>query len=168
MIQADFSNCPVCKTKFRRSRAWKIYCSPKCAKKAKRARDGASVISSVIPVLSTAPTISRAQSGARCAQNDGQQGKKCPPKRGDVARFESLLVRGMNGRKWGLHPGRVTAEMLEAEGIEKAPLLSVMKAMCADCRSPEDVIVCGKPACPIWPYRDGTSPWKRDGALQSS
>ena len=98
VMQADFASCPVCKTKFRRSRAWKIYCSPKCAKKAKRAR--ASVISSVISVPSTSPTISGAQSTARYAQNEGHTGKKCLPKEGDVARYESLLFvarAGANG-----------------------------------------------------------------------
>ena len=53
--------------------------------------------------------------------------------------------------------------MLEAEGIKKMPLLSVMRAMCIDCRPPDEVLVCARPACPLWPYRDGTSPWKRDG-----
>ena len=61
----------------------------------------------------------------------------------------------------GRNPGLVTAEMLEAEGIKKLPLLQVMKAMCADCRPPEEVLVCARPYCPLWPYRDGSSPWKR-------
>jgi hypothetical protein len=79
-------------------------------------------------------------------------------------RYESLLVRGPNGRKWGLNPRLVTAEMLEAEGIKKTPLLAVMRAMCLDCRPPEEVAICARPYCPLWPYRDGTSPWKQANA----
>ena len=114
----------------------------------------------------------RGQNGHGQAQNDGQTDKKCLPIEGVVPpkkeRFESLLVRGPNGRKWGLNPKRVTAEMLEAEGIKKTPLLAVLKAMCHDCRPPEEVLVCARPYCPLWPYRDGTSPWKRDGAQRRS
>ena len=159
--QVEYRACPVCKISFRLSRSWKVYCSPKCAKKAKRERD-ASGISSVIPVPSYPPPFSEAKNGAGQAINDGQTSKKCLPKEGDVARYESLLVRGPNGRKWGLNPRLVTAEMLEAEGIKKTPLLAVLRAMCLDCRPPEEVIVCARPACPLWPYRDGTSPWKRE------
>ena len=90
-----------------------------------------------------------------------KRAKKRGDKEGDVARFEGLFVRGSNGRKWGLYPGRVTGEMLEAAGIKKTPLLGVMRAMCLDCRSAEEVLVRARPACPLWPYRDGTSPWKR-------
>jgi hypothetical protein len=103
-----------------------------------------------------------AGSGPKTPGNATQTDKKCLHTEGDVARYESLLVRGPNGRKWGLDPKRVTAEMLEAEGIKKAPLLSVMRAMCLDCRPADEVAVCARPYCPLWPYRDGTSPWKRD------
>jgi hypothetical protein len=102
------------------------------------------------------------KNSAEQAQNDGQTAKKCPPIEGEKPRFESLLVRGPNGRKWGRNPKQITAAQLEAEGIKKTPLLAVMRAMCLDCRSPEEVLVCARPYCPLWPYRDGTSPWKRD------
>lgn len=169
--QAEFAVCALstCTIQFRRTRAWKQYCSPKCAKKAKRARDAASGILSGIPVPSYPPSISVAKNSAYQGQNDGQTGKKCLPNEGVVSSYESLLVRGPNGRKWGLSPEKVTAEMLEAEGIQKTPLLSVVRAMCLDCRPPEEVLVCARPYCPLWPYRDGTSPWKRgDGETAAS
>ena len=165
--QVEYRACPVCKISFRLSRSWKVYCSPKCAKKAKRERDASGILSG-IPVPSHLPPVSGAKNGAGQAINDGQTPKKCLPKEGDVPpkskRYESLLVRGPNGRVWGRNPKQITAEMLEAEGVKKMPLLAVMQAMCLDCRPPEEVLVCARPYCPLWPYRDGTSPWKRDDA----
>jgi hypothetical protein len=164
--QAEYKDCPVCKTRFRLSRSWKQYCSPKCAKRAKRERDNASGIVSGILVSSIQAANLRGQNGHGQAQNDGQTDKKCLPSEGgsssEKGRYESLVVRGPNGRKCGRNPKQITAEMLEAEGIKKTPLLSAARAMCLDCRPPEEVLVCARPYCPLWPYRDGTSPWKRD------
>jgi hypothetical protein len=36
--QAEYANCPVCKTRFRVKRSWAKYCSPKCSQKALRSR----------------------------------------------------------------------------------------------------------------------------------
>jgi hypothetical protein len=44
--------------------------------------------------------------------------------------------------------------------------ISVMRAMCLDCREPDEVAICARPYCPLWPYRDGTSPWKRGDGCQ--
>jgi hypothetical protein len=72
----EYRACPVCKTRFRLSRTWKQYCSPGCAKKAKRER-----AASVIPVH----PIKEEASVAVPPQNDGQTAKKSLPNEGVVS-----------------------------------------------------------------------------------
>ena len=63
--------------------------------------------------------------------------------------------------KMGTQPPQLTPADLEAEGIKPAPPLAVMRAMCLDCRSMDEVLVCARTQCPLWPYRLGFNPWKR-------
>jgi hypothetical protein len=74
-----------------------------------------------------------------------------------------LLYLGPNGRKWGRNPKQLTPADLEAEGIKSAPPLAVMRAMCLTCREPNEIVVCARTDCPLWPYRLGTNPWRRGG-----
>ena len=75
--------------------------------------------------------------------------------------YYRLIVKGPNGRKWGRNPKQLTSADLEAEGIMPAPPLAIMRAACLDCRSADEVLVCARVQCPLWPYRTGRNPWKR-------
>jgi hypothetical protein len=80
---------------------------------------------------------------------------------------QPLLVHGPNGRKWGRNPKQLTPEDLEAEGIKPAPQLAIMRAMCLDCRDADEVLVCARIRCPLWPYRLGFDPWKKGSKAES-
>jgi hypothetical protein len=78
-----------------------------------------------------------------------------------------LLLYGPNGRKWGRNPKQLTPEDLEAEGIKRMPVFEVMQAMCHTCRDPDEVVVCSRTDCPLWPYRLGFDPWKKGTKAES-
>jgi hypothetical protein len=78
-----------------------------------------------------------------------------------------LLLYGPNGRKWGRSPNQLTPDDLETEGIKPTPPLATMRAMCLDCRPADEVLVCARIHCPLWPYRLGFDPWKKGSKAEA-
>ena len=78
-----------------------------------------------------------------------------------------LLFYGPNGRKWGRNPNQLTPADLEAEGHQPMPPLLRMRAMCLDCRASDEIAVCARISCPLWPVRLGFDPWKKGSKSES-
>jgi hypothetical protein len=62
----------------------------------------------------------------------------------------------------GRDPRNMTDEELIALGHQKMPVLKAIRARCIDCCSNQiaEVRKCVAVACPSWPYRMGTNPWR--------
>jgi hypothetical protein len=84
--QAEYKACPVCKIQFRLSRAWKKWCSERCAKKAKRNRE--KTVASVIQV----PSVRETPFAAVRSHNDGQNAYFRAVPEGYVAAPETATV----------------------------------------------------------------------------
>jgi len=61
----------------------------------------------------------------------------------------------------GRDPREMTREELEAMGHEPMSPLEAIRAKCLDCAgSTHEVRCCVALACPSWPFRTGTNPWR--------
>ncbi len=62
----------------------------------------------------------------------------------------------------GRDPRDMTNEELTELGHQKMPILDVIRAKCIDCSAGQlsEVKRCTAVACPSWPYRMGTNPWR--------
>lgn len=76
------------------------------------------------------------------------------------------LETGPDGADIGRDPRRLEPDELRALGHRAAPLLQAMRRRCVDCcgGKTDEVRRCTAVACPLWPYRMGTDPWRRDAA----
>ena len=70
----------------------------------------------------------------------------------------------------GRDPRRMTAEDFAACGIERQPLLAVIRAKCLDCVNyqPSEVRRCGDIQCPNWPYRMNADPLRAKRTLSEA
>lgn len=146
---AEYIDCEMCNITFRKKRDWQKFCSPKCSQKALRERR----------VGHSATHVALNAENAALPHEMPHKTSLGMPFDEDKSR---LIVHGPNGRKWGRNPKQLTPQDLEAEGIRDAQPLSVMRAMCLDCRDADGVLTCARVHCPLWPYRLGTNPWRRD------
>jgi hypothetical protein len=66
------------------------------------------------------------------------------------------------GQTIGRDPRQIGAHEFHEAGIAAAPILEVIRAKCLDCcaEQPEEVRKCVAIACPNWPYRMGTNPFR--------
>ena len=62
----------------------------------------------------------------------------------------------------GRDPREMTQDELRAMGHEQMSLSQAIRAKCLDCMagSADEVRKCVAMACPSWPYRMGTNPWR--------
>ncbi len=67
-----------------------------------------------------------------------------------------------DGTPQGRDPRRMSVEDLQACGLERQSRGDAIRAKCLDCCSgaPSEVRRCGDIACPLWPFRMGTDPWR--------
>jgi hypothetical protein len=62
----------------------------------------------------------------------------------------------------GRDPRRMTQDELRAMGHEAMSATAAIRARCLDCAgSPDEVRKCVAMACPSWPWRMGTNPWRQ-------
>ena len=73
---------------------------------------------------------------------------------------------GDDGELIGKHPGEVPLEILSRYHGEKNPL-KALRARCLDCccQQPSEVRKCTAVACPSWPFRMGTNPFREKRVL---
>lgn len=66
------------------------------------------------------------------------------------------------GQAIGKDPRKLAPVDLEALGHERTPALQAIRAKCLDCCGghPSEVRACTAIACPSWPFRMGTDPWR--------
>lgn len=78
------------------------------------------------------------------------------------AKARTGLEPGPDGAVIGRDPRRLSPEELRGLGHRAAPLLQVMRRRCVDCcgGKTEEVRRCTAVACPLWPYRMATDPWR--------
>jgi hypothetical protein len=62
----------------------------------------------------------------------------------------------------GRDPRELSPADLAAAGIEAAPVLKIVRAKCLDCcgGSEKEVRLCMAIACPLWPLRMGSNPFR--------
>lgn len=62
----------------------------------------------------------------------------------------------------GRDPRSLGAAGLRALGLSAEPILAAVRRNCVDCAggSPAEVRRCGMMACPMWPFRMGSNPWR--------
>jgi len=67
----------------------------------------------------------------------------------------------------GRDPRDMTNDELIALGHQKMPVLDAIRARCIDCCANQisEVRKCVAVACPSWPYRMGTNPWREKKEL---
>src|SRR5208337_1121677 len=157
--QPEYASCEFCKARFRKRRDWQRFCSTSCSDKARRAK----AMPGILPGIQL-PSMPECPSGAAGGENALHLPREQGISKEGVARESRLLVYGPNGRRWGRNPKQIEVEDLEAEGHKPMPPLAVMRAMCLDCRPADEVLVCARPHCPLWPYRLGANPWRQRDA----
>jgi hypothetical protein len=66
------------------------------------------------------------------------------------------------GELIGRDPRSISVGELQQAGIDGAAMLAVIRARCLDCcvYQPEEVRKCVSVACPNWPYRMGSNPFR--------
>jgi hypothetical protein len=66
------------------------------------------------------------------------------------------------GQTMGRDPRQIGATEFQNAGIAPTPILDVIRARCLDCcvEQVEEVRKCVAIACPNWPYRMGTNPFR--------
>ncbi len=66
------------------------------------------------------------------------------------------------GELIGRDPRSISVNEFHQAGIDSAPILAVLRARCLDCccYQPDEVRKCVAVACPNWPYRMGTNPFR--------
>ena len=76
----------------------------------------------------------------------------------------SVGLEKQKGWDVGRDPRQMTRAELELLGHGKKPLLRAMRARCLDCCAdqPNEVRLCTQVHCPLWPYRMGTDPWRKE------
>jgi hypothetical protein len=76
----------------------------------------------------------------------------------------SVGLEKQKGGDVGRDPREMTRAELELLGHGKKPLLRAMRARCLDCCAdqPNEVRLCTQVHCPLWPYRMGTDPWRKE------
>jgi len=64
----------------------------------------------------------------------------------------------------GRDPRQMSAFELRVAGVEKRRRGDAIRAFCIDCQggSPAEVRRCGAIQCPLWAFRMGTDPWRRE------
>lgn len=69
---------------------------------------------------------------------------------------------GPDGYMTGRDPRTMTPDELLVMGHERLSPMQAIRAKCLDCcaDSPHEVRLCVAMACPSWPYRMGTNPWR--------
>ena len=75
---------------------------------------------------------------------------------------------GDGGELIGKHPDEVPLGILSRYHWEKNPL-KALRARCLDCccQQPSEVRKCTAVACPSWPFRMGTNPFREKRVLSS-
>jgi hypothetical protein len=70
---------------------------------------------------------------------------------------------GSDGSMVGRDPRRMSPDNLRAMGHEPMAATAAIRARCLDCcgGSPNEVRLCVATACPSWPWRMGTNPWRQ-------
>ena len=70
------------------------------------------------------------------------------------------LVDG--GQTIGRDPRQISVPEFQEAGLHPSPVLDVIRAKCLDCcvEQPDEVRKCVSIACPNWPYRMGTNPFR--------
>jgi hypothetical protein len=84
----------------------------------------------------------------------------------DAARAVLLEVSPFQtdgGELIGRDPRSIAASEFQQAGIDGAAILAVIRAKCLDCvvYQPEEVRKCVSVACPNWPYRMGSNPFRK-------
>lgn len=76
------------------------------------------------------------------------------------------LETAADGAVIGRDPRRLSPEDLRGLGHRGKPLLQAMRRRCVDCCAGkvDEVRRCTATACPLWPYRMGTDPWRAEGS----
>lgn len=66
------------------------------------------------------------------------------------------------GEQSGRDPRDMSPADLNALGHEAMPVLKAIRAKCMDCcgQQPSEVRRCTASACPLWPFRMGSNPWR--------
>jgi len=68
-----------------------------------------------------------------------------------------------NGEVIGMHPADVTPELWAKLPHHKRALTSVIREKCMDCSHTfAEVRKCVAAHCPLWPYRMGTNPFRKE------
>jgi hypothetical protein len=67
----------------------------------------------------------------------------------------------------GRDPRDMSPDDLRALGHNPVPLLKAIRARCVDCCGDviQEVRLCPAVACPSWPFRMGTNPWRKPRTL---
>ena len=74
----------------------------------------------------------------------------------------SIILIEADGRKRGADPRDLSADDLEAAGIERQPILAAIRAKCLDCccGQTSEVAACTITGCALWPYRFNHNPFR--------
>jgi hypothetical protein len=104
------------------------------------------------------PTTRRRQGQAR----ERFTGRKVTPGELDRARAAGYESSGTDDWLIGRDPRRMAQHELRAMGHEPMSATAAIRARCLDCcGSPDEVRKCVATACPSWPWRMGTNPWRQ-------
>lgn len=75
--------------------------------------------------------------------------------------LERSTLEADGGTLVGRDPRKISADEWVSVGIEKTPLLAVIRAKCLDCSSgmTSEVAKCVAASCALWPYRMNHNPF---------
>ena len=75
---------------------------------------------------------------------------------------QKALLEKRDGWDVGRDPRRLSREELIAAGHKPMSAQKALRARCLDCcaGSANEVRLCTAVACPAWPFRQGSSPWR--------
>ena len=77
---------------------------------------------------------------------------------------QKALLETRNGCDVGRDPRQVSRDELIAAGHTPMSPLKALRARCIDCCAgqPSEVRLCTAVACPSWPFRMGSNPWRKE------
>jgi hypothetical protein len=79
---------------------------------------------------------------------------------------QKALLEKRDGWDVGRDPRRVSREELLGAGHKPISPLKALRARCIDCcaAQPREVRLCTAVACPSWPFRMGSNPWRKEAS----
>lgn len=89
-------------------------------------------------------------------------GPRPPANHAEVERVRAGLLETEGGWPAGRDPKTLTRAELAAAGYVPMSPLKALRARCLDCcaGSAHEVRLCTAAACPLWPFRMGSNPWR--------